>query len=357
MKLPFCSHPFIVILGFTGLAVADTFTLKDGKVLEGKILRTEGNVYVIEYQVTPSIKDIRKVPKAEVVKIVTEKLDEKAFVAIAKLVPTPDLLTADGYKQRLLEVKAFVTKYPKSAKLKAAEAVAKQLTEEAAEVEAGGRKLQGLMIKGADYRANAFDLDARVLEAKIRDAAKKSQWLAALRAFAELDKEYQAAACYREVLPVVVKSLQTFRAQVFASLSTFDARMEKQAADLEKMAPEDRANSTRELAAQAAELEAKYQLEKSSGQPWVTPHPSHKQSMEDDHTLAESELQRLTTPPPAADGGRVFRNAWKLLRSDADADAVEKALAEAQAAALPERYLKLLQDAAKASGKQPGGEE
>ena len=227
-------------------------------------------------------------------------------------------------------------------------------SQESADVEAGGRKMGGLMTKGTDYRANAFELDAKVLESKIRTAAKNSQRLAALRAFAELDKEYQSTACYREVLPVVVKVLQEFKAQVAANLATFDARVEKRAADLEKMSQAERDSTQRALDAEAAKLEAFYQQEKSAQQPWVTPNPEHKQSLEDDNSLADSELQRLKTPTPAAtDGGKVFRNAWKVIHSEADAEAMEKAVAEAEAAALPERYLKMLQDAIKASGVKP----
>lgn len=337
-----------------GTVLKGEFTLKDGTVLIGEVIRMQGESYVIEYQWKPNIKDIKIVPKQDVVKMVTEKPDQKAFLDIAKLTPTPDLLTVDDYKQRLLAVKTFITKFPKSKKLKDAEAILKTLTEESAEVAAGGRKLQGRMIKAADYRSNAFELDATVLEAKIRAAVRNSQWLMALRAFAELDKEYQSAACYRAVLPLVVKALQEFRTPVAASLATYDARMEKQAADLEKMAQGERDNTRRALDEEAAKLEKTYQLEKASQQPWVTPHPNHKQSLEDDNSLADSELQRLSTAEPAkVDGGRAFRNAWKVIHSEADAEAMEKAVAEAEAAALPERYLKMLQDAVKASGVKP----
>jgi hypothetical protein len=342
-----------------GTVLKGDFVLKDGTVLKGEVIRMQGDAYVIEYQWKPNIKDIKIVPKQDVVKIVSEKLDEKAFLEIAKLTPTPDLLTVDDYKQRLLAVKTFLTRFPKSAKLKEVNAISQTLTEECAEVAAGGRKIQGSMIKGADYRANAFDLDARVLEAKIRSAAKNSQWLMALRAFADLDKEYQSAACYREVLPVVLKVLQEIRAQVAASLASYDARMEKQTSDLEKMSQTEREDTRRALDEQAAKLEKSYQLEKKSQQVWVTPHANHKQSLEDNNSLAESELQRLSTAvePATVDGGKIFRDAWKVVHSDADAEAMDKALADAEAAALPARYLKLLQDAAAASGAKPSEEK
>jgi len=338
------------------------FTLKNGKVLKGEIVRMQGDAYVIEFQPKPGvgIKDQMIVPVQDVVKSVLEKPDEQEFakLEIAKMTPTPDMLTVEEYDQRIAKVKGFITKFPKSAKLKEAGAILKTLTDEREEVAAGGRKLQGGMIKAADYRANAFELDARVLDAKIRVAAKTANWLAALRAFAELDKEYQSAACYRDVLPVVVTALQQLRLQLAPLVEGFEAHKATHDADLQKMPVADREYNQRADEAEQARLERIYQQEKSSEQPWVTWNANHKQSLEDDKSLAESELQRLKTPlPKVPDGGKVFRNAWKVIHSGANAEAMDKALADAEAAALPERYLKMLQDAVKASGVKPKEEQ
>ena len=141
-------------------------------------------------------------------------------------------------------------------------------------------------------------------------------------------------------------------------METFDARMEKQTAEVEAMAPAVRDETKRAIEQEAKALERTYQQEKSAQLTWVTPNPKHKASLDDDLSLADSELQRLTTLPPATtDGGKVYRSTWKTIHSDADAEAMEKALAAAEAAALPERYLKMLQEAAKASGVKPASEE
>lgn len=366
MKFPSITSSLILLLVAASAALAPAaavvlkdgtilrgeFILKGGKVLKGEVIRIDGDSYVIEYQSAKSagIKLQTTVPKADV-KMVLDKPDEKAFEPIAKLVPTPDFLTADEYKQRIQAVTAFLAKYPKGSRLKDATEILKTLTDECADVAAGGRKVGSLMIKSAEYRANAFDLDARVLETKIRTAAANAQPLTALRAFADLDKDYQSAACYREVLPVVRNVLKSVRDQIKPWAENFDARMEKRAAELEAMSPADREGTKRAFEAKDKALAKQYQQEKSSSQPWVTWSADHKQSMDDDFNLAESEIQRLSTPPPpVADGGKAYRNTWKTIHSDADAEAMDKALAAAEAAALPERYLKMLQDAATATG-------
>ncbi|MEI7956152.1 MAG: PTPDL family protein [Verrucomicrobiota bacterium] len=342
-----------------GTVLKGEFTLKDKTVLIGEVIRIDGDSYVIEYHRKPGIGEQRIVPKADIVKMVTDKPDAKAYEAIAKLTPTPDFLTADDYQQRIQAVKAFLLKFPKGSKVKEATEILKTLSDESAEVAAGGRKVDGLIIKAAEYRANAFDMDARILEGKIRKAAKNGQWLTALRAFAELDKEYQSAACYREVLPVVVNALQSLRGQVDASLKTFDARMDKRKAEIDALPPGERQNTQKAIDEDTAKLEKLYQREKAASQLWVTPNADFKQSLDDNLSLATSELQRLSTPPPAAaaDGGKIFRHAWKVLHSEADAEEMTKELAVVEAAALPARYLKSLQDAAKASGLMPGEEK
>ena len=368
MKLPSVISSLVLVLGFasSGLAPAAAirlkdgtvmrgeFTLKDGKVLKGEVVRMLGDAYVIESPNPKSagIKDTNIVPKADVVKMVLEKPDEKPFLdEIAKLVPTPDFLTVEEYKQRIQAVKAFLAKYPNGSRAKDAAEILKTLSDECADVEAGGRKVGGLMIKPAEYKANAFDLDARVLETKILNAASNGQALTALRAFADLDKDYQTAACYREVLPVVRNVLKSVRDAIKLRVDDYDARMEKREADLAAASPEEREKNKRAIDQTTAKWEKTYQQEKSSGQTWFSWNQDYKQAMDDDLSLAESELQRLsTTPPPAADGGKIYRNTWKFIHTDVDAETMEKALANAEAAALPERYLKMLRDAAAATG-------
>jgi hypothetical protein len=361
MKNHFISVSLLSALLLATHAFSDTFTLKNGTVLEGKVLKKDkskegAEVWSIEYQVTSGIKDVKLVPKDQIAKVTAIKLDDKAFEAISKLVPTPDLLATEDYQQRIDLVKAFLKKYPKAKKTKDAEAMLKTLTDEAAKVAAGGRKFDGLMVSQADYLPNAYDMDARVVDAKFRTAAKNAQWLAALRAFAELDKDFQGSASWRAAVPTALKAMQTLKAQVAASLATFDARVEKQAAELEAMPLGDRANIKRALDEEAALLEARYQTEKTAQQAWVTPHANHRQALEDCVSFADSEIQRLATPPDAAitDPGKAYRAAWKILKGDkVETEAVDKAMTDAQASGLSEKYLTLLKDAAPASAATP----
>ena len=68
---------------------ADTFELKDGTKIEGTIIKEDGSDYIIRAQVTKTIKEERRVPKANVAKHTEELKDETEFAELAKLIPSP----------------------------------------------------------------------------------------------------------------------------------------------------------------------------------------------------------------------------------------------------------------------------
>jgi hypothetical protein len=347
----------VALLFATLPAAADTLTLKDGTVLEGKILKKEADVYVIEYKVNKSgsIKDIKRVPRSQIERVVEIRPDEEAFAKLATLVPTPDLLSAEDYAARIQSVREFLAKYPDTLKKKEADVLAEKLAAEAKIIEAGGRKLDGQLISGEEWRANAYDLDARTVERKIRDALKANRTLDVLRAFAELEAEFQPSASFRTMVPIVVAVMKNLRKKVEISLGSFEARMEKQASDLDGMGAA-RDSVKRAIEQKQAALEARYQAEKAANQQWVTPSPDHRQSLEDCASVLDSELSRLADeiPAPAVDPGKAYRDAWRAIRTGKEAAEVEKAYEAAQAGGLPERYLKLLQEAGKAKGFKLG---
>src|SRR5690606_27091287 len=151
-------------IAIAGPAIADTFVLKDGTRLEGKILSETQDTYLLEIQVTKSIKDEKTVPKADVKEIVREKVDETAFEKLKGLVPTPDLLTSDDYDARILQITTFLQAHQKSAKVCDANATLAILKTEGVAVQSGGLKLGGKIIPAEEYKANAYEIDAKVQE-------------------------------------------------------------------------------------------------------------------------------------------------------------------------------------------------
>lgn len=339
----------LCLLGGAFSCLADIFTLKDGSTIEGKILHEDATSYVLEIQVTKSIKDERTIAKAEVTKIAREQHDLTAFAALQELVPTPDFLTADEYLQKISTVNQFLKTYSDSSKTREAKVILETLKSEAAKLDAGGIKTNGEMISPAAYQANAYELDARVQEVKIRNFIAARQPLAALRVFSDFDRDYRTTVSYGALAPLIKQVAQAHVEEARQQLLTLESRLKERQIGLERMTNEDRPVTERAIKEQDEAIEARFTAEKDAKISWVTTSPFHKPSLEETVRYGETMLAQLAsvTTVLGADGGRSYREAWSAIHSGADAPAVTTAIAAARSASIPPRYLAVLEAAAK----------
>lgn len=346
------SNPALASLCLSLIALpchADTFTLKDGTTLEARVISEAGDTYVLEVQVTKSIKDERKIPKADVVKRTAEQPDLKAFEVIAKTVPTADLLSADDYAPLIAAVEKFLRDNRASSKTKEARAMLETLKAESAQVSAGGIKFNGKIITPAEYKTNAYDMDARVKEAQIRRMVDASQFLPALRAFADFDRDFRTTLSYGALAPLMRQVVQNQVAEAKQALLTYDARIKARDVGLQQMTLEDRKVTEAAIKEESAQLEARFKAEKDAKITWVTTNPFHKASLDETVKFGELELVRLAAVKTVlgVDGGKSYRDVYTAVQSGANAAAVTTALTAAKAAAIPASYLAPLEAAAK----------
>lgn len=339
----------LCLLSLTLPSHAETFTLKDGTNLEAKVISEEGDTYVLEVQITKSIKDERRVAKADVVKRTAEQPDLKAFEAIAKLVPTADLLSADDYPLQIAAVEKFLKDHRGSSKTKEAKAILETLKSEATQLADGGVKFNGKIVTPAEYKANAYDLDARVEEAKIRRLVNDSQFLAALRAFAEFDRDYRTTLSYGALAPLIRQVVQNQVAEAKQSLLTLDARVKARDVGLQQMNSEDRKVTESAIKEENDQLAALFKAEKDAKQNWVTTSPFNKASLEATVTFGEPEQARLAAVKTTlgVDGGKCYRDLYNAVRNGSSAAVITVALTAAKTALVPARYLAPLEAEAK----------
>lgn len=339
----------LCLLSLTLPSHAETFTLKDGTNLEAKVLSEVGDTYVLEVQITKSIKDERRVAKADVVKRTADQPDLKAFEAIAKLVPTADLLAADDYPHQIAAVEKFLKDNRSSSKTKEAKAILDLLKSEATLLADGGVKFNGKIVTPAEYKANAYELDARVEEAKIRRLVNDSQFLAALRAFAEFDRDYRTTLSYGALAPLIRQVVQNQVAEAKQSLLTLDARVKVRDVGLLQMNPEDRKVTESAIKEENDQLAARFKAEKDAKQNWVTISPFNKASLEATVTFGELEQARLAAVKTTlgVDGGKCYRDLYNTVRNGSNAAVVTVALTAAKTALVPARYLAPLEAEAK----------
>lgn len=334
-------------------AFADTLMMKDGSTVEGTILRQDATSYVVEVQVTKSIKDERVIAKADVIRVKTEGPDEAAFESIAGLVPTPDALTTGQYAQRIKRVEKFMSDYRDSWSSIKAKKILATLKSEADEVRAGGIKLNGKLMTSSEYQANAYEIDSGIEAARIKRLIDQGRNLMALRAFAEFERDFRNTPAYQELVPQLTRVIRTYLAGTGQLLATFDSRTKERQAGLERMPAADQIQTTKAIAAENVAIQKRFDSERSAKLDWVTPHPFFKPSLEDAVRFGKQELARLAdqSATPTVDGGKAYRDAMALIQSsEADETSVTAAIHAAKTAGVAQRYLHILESAAKSGG-------
>jgi len=333
-------------------AAADTFELKDGTKLEGTILREEGSDYIIQVQVTKSIKDERRIPKADVVSQVAEKKDETAFVEIAGLVPAPDLLEESQYNARIKKVVSFLKEFPDSPKKKDAATIHDTLESERAAIAAGGVKFEGKMVSADERAPKAYALDASILAASLKSAVDAGDMLTALRTWSKLEAEFPGSTAYRETIPFMVRVMRSHLSAVEATLGGYDARVKHRETGLAGMNANDRVRSELAIKEEQDAYLARVAREKAAGIKWLSLDPFVKQPLEETKRMLDNEIRRLTNLDPGnlRDTETAYEEAYAAVTKEgATPQEIQAALSKARSANLPAPYAEILTKAAPAA--------
>lgn len=326
-------------------ALADTFELKDGTKIEGTILREEGSDYIVQVQITKSIKDERRIPKADVVNQIAEKKDETAFLEIAGLFPTPDLLDDLQYGARIKKVEAFLKEFPESAKNIEARKLHDSLEAERAVISAGGIKFGGKMITAEERAPKAYALDASILASSVKSSVESGEILAALRTWSKLETGFAGSTAYRETVPLMVNVMRSHLANVSATLAGVDARVKKREAGLAGMSGNDRNRSQQAIKEEQDDYLARIASEKAAGIKWLSLDPHVKQPLEETKRMLDNEIRRLGNLDPGSlrNTEQAYEEAYAIVtKTEATPQEVQAALSKAKSANLPAAYVEIL---------------
>lgn len=328
-------------------AQADVVVLKNGENIVGTIVREDDEKYVVEVNVTGTIRDEKTIARADVVRIERQPEDEKAFLKLAGLAPAPELLPVEGYEERIAQLEGFLKEYPDSSNAAKAKELIESLKEELAVISAGGIKFGEGIIPADEYEANAYEYDARIAEKKIRDAASRRDMLGALRMFDEYEARFGQPVGRDGLASLMLQVLAAYGASIADNLASLDSRLSERESGLSRMAPDDRARSERALKEQMDELTERFNEEKSSRMKWVTPHAFHKESLDEAQRQVTAEVARLgkEAPAPETPLAEVYRSAWEKLLGGTD-EQKNAVIEEAKANKLPEYYLTKLRERA-----------
>jgi hypothetical protein len=343
-------------------AAADSFELKDGTKFEGTILREEGSDYIIQVQVTKSIKDERRVPKADVVSQVAEKKDETAFAGLPGLLPAPDLLDEEKYAARIDQVEEFLKAFPKSPKAAEARKIHDTLEAERAMVAAGGVKFGGKMVSADERAPKAYALDASIAASAVKSAVEAGDILTALRAWSKLESEFGGSSAYRETIPFMVRVMRSHLANVTATVTGFEARVKARESDLAGMNANDRSRSEQAIKEEMDAYTARIAREKAAGIKWPSLSPYVKAPLDETKRMLDSEIRRLSNPNSSTQRNteQAYEEAYAAVtKAESTPQEIQAALSKAKSANLPAAYLAILEKAVPAPEEKavPAAEE
>lgn len=327
-------------------AGADTIILKTGESMEGSIVREDAENYYIQVSVTESIKEEKVVSKADVTRVEKESAEEKAFAKIAELTPAPDLMEAAAYTARIERIEAFLGSYPAGSLEKKAQEMIAELKGEMEIIAAGGAKMEGLMIRPEEYKANAYALDELIAAQRISDDIGRRDFLSSLRRFEDYEARFSQASGRQQVVDQIKQVLAAFGASLKDSLGSFDQRMEMRDTGLERMSQEDRGQTKKALEERYAQLDAKFKEEKAAREKWVTPDINHKETLSEALKQVEATIKKLDSSKesePEKPLEEVYRDSWAALRTGNE-EAKKAVIAGARQAKLPDIYLEKLME-------------
>ncbi|MCS7009639.1 MAG: hypothetical protein NZL93_06850, partial [Chthoniobacterales bacterium] len=153
------------------LLAADIIELKSGEVLEGKILREDEKEIVIEYRITESILDERKIEKSEVVKIQRQPEDLQVFTKLESLALPAEPIGPEDYQTYIHEHTKFLEKYPYSSKVRTVRERIEKANTEIQQLATGGIKIAGIVLSEEEARLAGISSEEREKLKRIRAAA------------------------------------------------------------------------------------------------------------------------------------------------------------------------------------------
>lgn len=336
-------------------ASAEVFLLKDGTELTGKILREDETSYLLEIQVTKSIKDEKTIAKSSVLRVEKEQTELKEFEAIRALVPVADLQEAAEYDARITRVTKFLATETNRFRVEKAQQTLEVLKKEAAVIKASGVKIDGKLLTSSEREADVYAIDSRISELKTRNLIKNGQVLDALRMYANMDRDFKNTMATIDLRPEMIRQIKNYVNEAEMSLKSYDKRVKDRQMGLQRMGASDRALSEKALSDEAAALDARFKREKTAKIGWVTIHPFCKASLDETVSFGKQEITRLEAIKTTDndDSGKVFRETLALIQSGANATAVTAAIRAADVALIAPRYVAMLKSAAEAKGIKP----
>lgn len=203
--------------------VADSITLKDGKILKGDVINDGPDGLLIEYFVTSTIKDQKLVSKDEIATISVTPADEKAFQDLGSLA-TPQTVLDTSFHDQLIEKKIpeYIKQYPYSRHLTELREDLRSLEAERARLRQGDRRIDGTWIEAARIEADPYQFGAKIQFAEMKERMDAKDPVGALQSYELLEKKYPASGVIPDAVDAALKSIDLLQGKIGLAKANFE---------------------------------------------------------------------------------------------------------------------------------------
>lgn len=284
--------PLLSLL-FPGLLLADSVTLKSGREFVGEVIDNGPGGVLIDYFVTPTIKDQKFIPKDDIAKVLIVPPDDRAYKALGSLTAPPTVLETSFYDTLIdKKIPEFIAKYPYSSHLGDLRKELVALDAERSRIRRGERKIDGQWFS-PEMDADPYQSGAKLRFAEMKEYSQARDPVSVLKSYELLEKNFPGASVMPSAVPLALQQLNLLQdklSQALANYPVLDARRK----DAIRTAPVDQAQEIKDavdkevlLSKQAAAAAL------ADGSRFFPVFQNTKASMEALQSLTKSERDRL----------------------------------------------------------------
>lgn len=342
-------HLLLKALTITALGIsaslADTITLKSGKVLTGKVLEERASEYLLEVNITASIKDQKVIAKSAILSIEQEAADKKPFEALQGILPTGDQLSEGDYSLIIEgKLKPFIQTYPKSKHLPEVQKTLATLEAEKKRVLAGDLKLDGKWIPADEWNANAYDLDALLIFNEMKNAADQNSYLAALQKYDELIIKFPESGPYHSARELAGTLLPRFQRIVTAKAGAAKEKASARERSANSLSARDRSRVQAARDAEKTRYTAMIEKARSEKVRWLPVNDYDERNLKTLERTIRSEIRTLGRESrDRVNLGELYRELWNLA-GKGDAAGLKRDLSKFKSSKIDPKYYTLISD-------------
>jgi len=276
------------------LGFADTILLKSGGTLTGDVIISEPDKVVIDYFVTPTIRDEKTVSRDDIARMTLVPKDEKSYAALGNRKAPPTVMDTAFY-DALIEKKIpeFIQKYPYSPHLEELRHDLVALTEERSRVIRGDRKISGAWLTAEQIADDPYQTTAKIKLNEIMEVGENDEPVSALKKYELMEKDYSGAVAFPDAVDIALALMNKLQNRLSSTIANFAILDKQRRLTLESGQVEEAREIRDALVIENSEAQADMAKATADGTKFFPIFPNIKVALEALQALIVSEKARL----------------------------------------------------------------